>query len=90
MRENHDYVTMDTYSADMAELSGTASGVIKDLRRQTDEAKRLVAMLIIAAGGKINLPQEWAYDPTRDFTTEIEINPATREYVYRARWTIRR
>ena len=89
MRENFDYVKFDTYSHDMAELSDRAAEIIKGLRKQTDEAKRLIAMLIIAGGGKINVPVEWSYDPTRDFTTEITINPVTREYVYQAKWNVR-
>lgn len=89
MRENWDYVTMDAYSADMAELSGTAAAAIEKLTKENTDARRLIAMLVIAAGGKINLPQEWYFDPRRDITTIFETNPVTQEYVIRAHWTVR-
>jgi hypothetical protein len=55
MRENFDYVTMLTYSADMAEHTQRAVEIIESLKRRTETAEKLVARLVLAAGGEIEI-----------------------------------
>lgn len=55
MRENWDYVSMDTYSADMAELAGTASNALTYLQRENLDLKRLIWHLVHAAGGTLSV-----------------------------------
>lgn len=54
-RENFDYVTMDTYSGDMAELSGQAKAVIMSQLAEVKHLRRLVWMLVVASGGTVKI-----------------------------------
>lgn len=54
-REHFDYVTMATYTADMAEASSHAAGIISKLKRENDQLEMMIWLLIRAAGGKIEL-----------------------------------
>ncbi len=61
MRENFDYVTMENYSADMAENTQRAIGIIAGLKRRAEDAERLIAHLVLAAGGKIEIHDQQLY-----------------------------
>lgn len=54
-RENHDFVTMATYAADMDELSARGLGIIKVQRREIEDLKRTIWLLVKAAGGQIDV-----------------------------------
>ena len=55
MRENFDYVTMDTYAADMAESSSHAAGIIDMMKEKQRNAERGLIAAVLAAGGRIVL-----------------------------------
>lgn len=62
MREDVDYVTFGNYSADMDELSQRSAAIIRQLRRERDEAKRLMLCVLRAAGGDVRFPSQWLQD----------------------------
>lgn len=64
MRENFDYVTMDTYSSDMADHTRHAVGIIEVLKRRSEDAEKLIAQLVLAAGGKIKIHDQDLYSPS--------------------------
>lgn len=65
VRENFDFVTMDTHAADMRESSEQAAHIIGELRVRADRAERLIAELVLAAGGKISVSPYFLHDPKR-------------------------
>jgi len=83
MRENFDYVTMDTYSADMAESTQRALSVIESLKRRTEAAENLVAMLVLAAGGKIEIHDYDLYDQ-KPIHLETWRNAADMSFIWEA------
>ena len=62
MREDFDYVTMANYKADRAE----------EAERQLQEAKALIAELVIAAGGTITIPGRLGWRPCKLTTWRTE------------------
>ncbi len=56
MKQDHDFVLMPDYQADMAEVTNQAAGVITHLQGQIRERDRMLALLILAAGGEISIP----------------------------------
>lgn len=83
MRENFDYVTMDNYSADMAELSQTAVNAIEYLVKERDDLKRLVWSLVKAAGGKVEVYDDLLWRPRERKLTTWR-SDANMSYVYLA------
>jgi hypothetical protein len=85
-RENFDFVSMENYSADMADLSNVAGNAIAKLRRDKDEMLKVIAALVEASGGKIAVPLHIL--ARMDFNnTEliIEENDCRMERVFRVR-----
>jgi hypothetical protein len=84
MRENWDYVTMDTYSADMAELSRTAAGVTEVLARENSALKALVWELVRQAGGRVMVPDHALMpDPKHVLDASFDMGHDARVYVAR-------
>ena len=71
MHENWDFVSMKTYSADMAESTDRAVAIITQLRKEVDQAKRTLAEVVLAAGGRVEVSSYNLCDPRRD--TELTI-----------------
>lgn len=65
MRQNFDYVTMDDYASDMREQSELAAGIIDTQRREIRDLKTMFAAAVMAAGGKISIPQGYLIDISR-------------------------
>lgn len=82
MQENYDYVTMDSYSTDMAELSGRAAAIIAGLKKRADEAERIACELIIAAGGKIAIPSHDLLDRQRRLTLTQWYDEANMKHIF--------
>lgn len=55
MRENFDFVTMDTYSADMADLTSMAAAAINSTKSEVKSLQRLVWLLVQANGGSVKI-----------------------------------
>src|SRR5262245_21619009 len=84
MREDWDYVTMENYSADMAEHTARASGIIAELRRRAETAERALAEVVLAAGGEVTVPDEYLYDRERRVTLEVWRNECKRTVGFHA------
>lgn len=56
MDENFDFVTMENYASDMADLSNTAGNAISKLQRDKDEMLKVIVALVESSGGKIAVP----------------------------------
>ena len=54
-RENFDYVTMATYTVDMAEAGENAAGIISKLTRENAQLEMMIWLLVRAAGGRIEI-----------------------------------
>lgn len=54
-RENFDFVSMDTYKADMDDLGQQGAGIIERLVREKKELERTIWLLVNAAGGRVNI-----------------------------------
>jgi len=55
MRKDWDFVSMEDYSADMAQQSALARGIIESQRREIEELKRTVWHVVHAAGGRVEV-----------------------------------
>lgn len=55
MRENHDYVTMETYKKDMEEISSRSTCILKTYDKKLQDANLIIWALVQAAGGKISV-----------------------------------
>jgi len=56
MREDFDFVTMENYAADMADLSSVAANAATKLRHDKDALFKVIVALIEANGGRISVP----------------------------------
>ncbi len=50
MREDFDYVSMESYTEDTTELAGIASAALRSLRGENEDLHRLVWALVYSAG----------------------------------------
>lgn len=57
-REDWDYVSFASYSADMDELAQRSAGIIDQQRREIDRLKLKIWVMLMAAGGKLSIPIE--------------------------------
>lgn len=55
MRENFDYVRMETYQSDMAESASHAAGIIAHMKRGRHDVERALIAAVLASGGKITV-----------------------------------
>lgn len=55
MREDFDFVMMENYQADIAEVSDRARSVVEMLRRENADLLRTIWLLVDAVGGKIDI-----------------------------------
>lgn len=78
MQENGDYVTMDTYSADMAENTKMAVSAIGYWRQRAEQAERMLAECVLAAGGRVRIVENNLHDPRRKVQLTNWINPSDR------------
>jgi len=62
MRRDFDYVTMDDYARDMQEQSDAAASALEIIKRERDETRRLLAEVVLAAGGKVSVPDRRRQD----------------------------
>ena len=76
MRENYDYVTMTTYSADMAESTERTVIAISKLRKRVAQAERALAEIVLAAGGAVNVSERNLHDRDRKIELTIWRNDA--------------
>lgn len=72
MKRDFDFVMFDDYASDMGEIAHQASATVSILRKERDDARKLVAW-IIASVGCIKLP---------DRVLQSEPPPIIREYDY--------
>ncbi|MFB6449234.1 hypothetical protein [Bradyrhizobium tunisiense] len=79
MRENFDYVTMPNYVADMKESTDRAVSVIDHMKKRAEKAEMMLALAVLAAGGKVEIPSEWLRDSK--FTIETQRNDADMTYI---------
>jgi hypothetical protein len=85
-RENFDFVSMETYAADMADLSRTAGDAVAKLRRDKDEMLKTIAALVEASGGSIAVPLHVLGRMNFDKVELIvEEDPSRRERIFRVR-----
>ena len=61
MRENFDYVTMETYSADMAENTQRALSAIMTKQYEMKLLHRMIWMLARASGGEVKITHDVQY-----------------------------
>lgn len=85
MRRDWDYVAMSDYQADMRQSAETALAAIEYTRKRADRAEKLLAELVLAAGGRIEVYRNYLGDPTRKIEIEQAINDANNTVVFRAR-----
>jgi hypothetical protein len=64
MRENWDFVSMDSYAADMRESASQAASIISAMREEKKQLERLLAHAVKAAGGKITIYETALADPS--------------------------
>ena len=94
MRKDFDYVTMEDYSRDTAELATQAGNALRAQRGELEakerervrlerNAKKIIAELVIAAGGELTIPMPNFYSD--NFELEIWRNEAMNEIRYRAK-----
>jgi fibrillarin-like rRNA methylase len=82
MRRDFDYVAMDDYEADMEEQAKLASGIISKLKRECDDFRYRLWLVVNANGGSLsfhesdvleNSPQdcelEFSWAPASDLFT---------------------
>lgn len=55
MRRDLDYVSMDDYRADMAEVSARGVAIIEEQRREIEALKATIWCLVMGAGGRIEV-----------------------------------
>lgn len=55
MREDHNYVTMETYKKDMEEISSRGTCILKIYDKKLQDANLIIWALVQAAGGKISV-----------------------------------
>lgn len=86
MKRDHDYVTMDDYKADMDETATQAANIIAGLRekldRQSKEALHMLAAVVIASGGKVDVSIS---DLASDHEVTIQENPMIGGYTITAK-----
>ncbi len=83
MRENCDYVTMDTYTADMREATDRAVA-IEHWKRKALQAERALVAVVLGAGGKANFPFDYLLDHVPCDVT-ITRNEPDRSYTVKAK-----
>lgn len=76
MRRDWDFVTMQDYSADMAESAAQAVHIIAQLRQRVQQLERVLAEAVLAAGGEIKVVQRNIHDPTRKIDLVVWCNEA--------------
>jgi hypothetical protein len=84
MSEDFDYVSMDSYQADMRETARLAGAAIEKLRRRAEQAERLAMELVLAAGGKIVVDLHDLNNPLRKITWIQSRNIADTTIEFRA------
>lgn len=82
MRKDFDYVLMDDYSKDMADLRVTAVNCIDKLKLENERLQELLQRVIIAAGGEVRVSvPSMESDLKGDFS--IEKDHCRNEIVYK-------
>lgn len=87
MRENWDYVTMDTYAANMAAHTRHAVGAIEHWRKRAEQAERALSEVVLAAGGKVRVWDGLLKDPRRKIDITMWFSPADSTVVFAAELT---
>ena len=85
MRQDLDYVTMPDYQADMKESAERAVAAITHFKKRAERAELMCSLAVLAAGGKVEIPSEWLYDPKLEI--EHLRNDADMTYVIKVRRT---
>lgn len=55
MKQDWDFVSLSDYRADMDELAESAAATVAEMRRQRDEARMMLAAVVEAAGGHVEV-----------------------------------
>lgn len=55
MRQGWDFVSFSDYRSDMDELANSAAATVAEMRRQRDEARMMLAAVVEAAGGHVEV-----------------------------------
>jgi hypothetical protein len=84
MRRDWDYVAMSDYQADMRESTETALAAIEYTSKRAERAEKILAELVLAAGGKIEIYRNYLGDPMRKIELEQSVNEADNTVVFRA------
>lgn len=85
MKQNFDYVTMEDYSSDMAEVAQRSAHIIDAQRREIRELKTMFAAAVMAAGGKISIGNSYLIGFDRMELTAW-IDEANDARVFTAKW----
>lgn len=75
MKRDWDYVTIDDYQSDMRESSDRAVALVEHMKRERDDARLLLCMVIIAAGGEVNIPWNVRAIRLKDVVWERRVVP---------------
>jgi hypothetical protein len=86
-QRDFDYVTFADYEADTKELADQASSIITAQKRELDQSKRLIAELIIAAGGEIKIERRNLFAPRRSIEMTTWANCFDDSLTFRASHT---
>lgn len=81
MKKDFDFVSMDDYSKDMAALSASSAAIITALKKERDDANRMLAH-IIAEVGEVRIYEGVLHEPAPMIRRELEM--CSMEYVFRA------
>lgn len=84
-RRDWDYVAFPDYQADMKESTDRAVAVISEMRRRAENAERVLAEVVLAAGGRVSIHDHVVHDLRRNVELTIWRNEANRTLEFEAR-----
>lgn len=73
MKRDYDFVTMDDYKKDTAELTQQASGIIAQLKQEMIQRDRVIRALIKVAGGRVAVPLTYMHETTGMLSAENDL-----------------
>lgn len=78
-------MTISDYQSDLKESTDRAVGVIAELRRRANGAERLLAEVVLAAGGRLKIHSQALCDPRRNVELTIWRNEADQTIEFTAK-----
>lgn len=86
-RRDWDYVNFADYEHDTKEIVERSAAIIQDVRNRLVQAERLLAEVIIAAGGQVKLPLYELQNTNISYEMTQECDMSNMTLVFRARRT---